>query len=735
MTNRGLVACALAVAAVAWLFAGPLFAGRVLYYRDIGVTYYPDFVFAARAFTQGVWPLWHPGADGGAPFLMTYPAHLLLLLLAGPRATLALSPPLHLLIAAGGAAALARRLGVSPAGAAVSGGVFGLSGLLLGSVLYPVFLASCWAPLAVERFLALVEAPSHRRAASMAVVLAVQATTLGAEAVVATALFALALVPSRPGRRTVLATGGSLLLAVALAAPALAGAAAMLSGTARARGFTPEVGLSYAAPLPVLLEAAVPRFFGDPHTFSDVGFWGQAFYPGGSPFFLSLYLGPVTLLLALRAGARGHARLWGLAVLGLLLSLGPHGPLAPLLVSGMGPLRVPVKFFLLTTLAIALLSGIGLDEAGRQGTRRTRSQLLALLPGLLLLAVALTAGGAPAAVAQALARVIPAAGGALARHVIAERWPLDLAVTGAVTLGAGLALGRGGRVARQAGFLALVDLLRVNGELNPSAEAAFYDLRPEVAVAVAAARSEGPFRWFSYGVAHSPPLHWSPAIASHNSDVWLFYVDRQALMPRTQVLDGLEGVFDVDRMGLAPEGSTLTVAEASPALFRQHFTRLRMANVRWVLSFHPLPEDLVSLRDEVRFGEVREPLLLQELRDPLPRAFYVPRLEVSPGGSGRAEEAGRPRVAYERIDPHTVVVGATSPPGFLVVLDGHHPDWRAVDRSGTVPLHEAYGRYQAIPTRGGETVVTLRYQPAWRAPSLLLSAAGGLVALMLALRR
>jgi hypothetical protein len=154
-----------------------------------------------------------------------------------------------------------------------------------------------------------------------------------------------------------------------------------------------------------------------------------------------------------------------------------------------------------------------------------------------------------------------------------------------------------------------------------------------------------------------------------------------------------------------------------------------------VLSFHPLPEVLVSLRDEIRFGEVREALLLYELRDPLPRTFFVPSFNGPPGGSVRAGEGARSRVAYERVDPHTVVLRAMTPPGFLVVLDGHHPDWRAEDRSGPVPLQVAFGRYQAIPTRGGETVVTLRYRPAWRAPALLLFAMGGLAVLVLALRR
>ena len=472
MTNRGKVACALAVAAVAWLFAGPLFAGRVLYYRDVSVFYYPDLVFVARCLAGGVWPLWHPQADAGAPFVMAYPVHLLLLFFLGARATLAISPPLHILVAMVGASALARRLGASPVGAAVAGGVFGLSGFMLGAVLFPVFLGAAWAPLVVERFLALAAGPSPRRVASLALVLAVQAATLGAEAVVAAAIFSLALAPRLPGRRAALATGGSLLLAAALAAPLLFGTAATLRGSARGRGFAPEVGLSYSTPPPVLLEAALPRFFGDTHTFSDVGYWGQPFYPNGSPYFLSLYLGPVVLLLAARAGWRGRARLWGLAVLGILISLGVDGPLGPLLAHLLGPMRGVVKFSLLTALAVALLAGFGVEPKRGPGVRRP---WLYLVPGLLLLALALAAATVPSVLSAALAPLIPAAAGPLARHVIAVGWPLDLGVTGAVTLAAGLALGRGERLLALAGLLALLDLLRVNGELNPSAEGAFYE--------------------------------------------------------------------------------------------------------------------------------------------------------------------------------------------------------------------------------------------------------------------
>src|SRR5512134_1344892 len=127
--SRWLTAIALAIASAAWLFAGPLFGGRVLYFRDVSVTYYPDLVFVSRALAQGTWPLWHPGADAGAPFLASYPLHLLLAGLASPRAALALSPPLHVLLGILGAFLLARRLGTGFAGAFVSGMVYGLSGL------------------------------------------------------------------------------------------------------------------------------------------------------------------------------------------------------------------------------------------------------------------------------------------------------------------------------------------------------------------------------------------------------------------------------------------------------------------------------------------------------------------------------------------------------------------------------------------------------------------------------
>jgi hypothetical protein len=144
-----------------------------------------------------------------------------------------------------------------------------------------------------------------------------------------------------------------------------------------------------------------------------------------------------------------------------------------------------------------------------------------------------------------------------------------------------------------------------------------------------------------------------------------------------------------------------------------------------VLSFHELPDDLVSLRDEIRFEEVVETLRVYELRDPLPRAFFVSSLDgpLRPGPG---------TVVYEPVDPHTVVLTVSTPPGFVLILDGYHPDWTAEDASGPVPVLRAAGRYRAVPTAGGERQITLRYRPRWRTPAVSFAAFGALVALGLA---
>src|SRR6185436_8758072 len=372
---------------VAWTFAGPLFFGLVPYFRDVGYYYYPNEVFLERSLREGVWPLWNPTSDAGAPFLTTDAAELLLIRATSALGALRFGPPLHLLVAMCGASFLAAVLGAGVWGIWVAGLAYGLSGYFLSTVnLMQLNHAAAWAPWVIAAALGLWSSPSMRRVAFAAAVAALQVSTLGAEIVVQTALVTLVLLPSRPDRRKLGAAAAAVVLAVLLAMPALLGVQSLVSGTSRGAGFAPAVGFSFSLPKALLLDVVLPRAFGDVHTFTEQNYWGQPFFPDGYPYLMSLYCGPALLWLALRAPRSSLTwKLLALALLGVLLALGDHGPLGWLLAPLVRHFRAPVKLLFLTNLALALLAARGLDRARRE---TLRPAWLALATGVLLVALA-----------------------------------------------------------------------------------------------------------------------------------------------------------------------------------------------------------------------------------------------------------------------------------------------------------------------------------------------------------
>jgi hypothetical protein len=743
---------------VAWTFSGTLFSGLVLYFRDIAYYYYPNAVFLERSLAQGVWPLWNPTSDAGVPFLAADAVDLALVGVFGAPGALRFGPPLHQLIAMTGASWLAAGLGVGGWGAWAAGLCYGLSGYFLSTVnLFELHHATAWAPWVIAAFLRLWSEPGPRRVAGLALVTALQLATLGAETVIQTALVGLVLLPSRPERRRLLAAASAALVALLLAMPALLGARSLVSGTPRAGGLSRESALAFSLHPAVLLDTLVPRAFGDVHTFSDQGYWGQPFFPDGYPYLLSLYFGPALVWLALRAGpGPGTRRLLALLALGLLLALGRHGPLEWLLDPLMRHFRAPVKFLFLTNLALALLAARGLARARRETLGRSG---LALATGALLVAAGVAIRLRPDLPGHVLGALIPEILDPRAASVIASSWPVGVASAGAFLLGAALAC-RSRRIAPLAVGLVAFDLLIANGLVNLATAPSFYALRPELAGLLREAGVDSSARIFAYGASNIRDLRWAPEVARRNRDVPLYAVDRQALLPRSHVLDGLDGAYDEDRVGWAPRGSTLAAHERIPSLYRQHHARLRLAAVRFALSFRPLPGDLVRSRGEVLLPEVVEPLRLYELEDPLPRAFTLGRYEVEPDperlqarlaspefdprevllleaeppadvARAAASFAGGAAVSLEREGPHLVRLRVNGGPGLVFVSEGYHRDWVARAAGAERPLLRANGRYWAIPTRGGGETITLRFEPAWRAPALAALALGSLAVLVL----
>jgi hypothetical protein len=749
MPRRGrtalLVMLAHAVLALA-LCWDQVLLGRVPYVRDVSFLYVPDFAFLAQSLAQRVWPLWNPLVDGGRPVLYAYLPDVALVALGGPLGAARAEVPLHLWWAALGASTLAHVRGRGTAAVWATGALYAASGYVLAcGNIFPLLQGAAWAPWVVAAGLRVLERPGRQAIAALALLGALVSGSMVAELILQAGVFIVVL-GARRGERARwarLALAGA--LSLLLAAPVLAGALAMAADSAREARFTPEVALSWSLHPLELPALVLPRYFGDMHTFSDVGFWGQGVFWHGYPYFISVYLGPIVLMLALLGMS---PRLALLALAGLVAALGAHGPLAPAMAAALGALhvRVPSKFLLLTVMAVALMAGDGLERAS---ARRPRAWVL--LPGMLLALAGVALALWPDASARVLSRMAHVLSDPRAVFVMRSQWPGAWLRCGALTLLAGVALWRGGRLAGVAALAGVADLVVAGAALDPSAVPSYYRLRAPLRALVDQARREGTFRWFSYGAAAGSPLSWRAEVVARNVDRPLFEIEVQSLLPRTHALLGLEGAFDEDRTGFAPRGSTLSLDERRPARLRDVYARLRLGNVRWVLGYDPLPEDLVEARAEVPQPEVREPLRLFELRDPLPRAFWVPAAEVMtdrgaltaragsdgfdarrvvlleqspPTSTAGAPFEGEAVVSYQRLDPHAVRLDCATPPGFIVVLDGYNPGWRAHDGTGEVPLLRADGRYWALPTAGGSRTIEVRFRPWWRTPSLVLAAVG-----------
>jgi hypothetical protein len=225
--GRGL-APAFLVAAVAATFADALSASRVFYQRDIVSYWYPGMAVFRRAIAEGSWPLWNPWVGFGSPLLadatfqLAYPPTWLALVLA-PAVQLKLMAIGHSLLAALGACALGRRLGLGWTAAGVAGGAYALSGPFLSAAsLFHHYAGAAWLPWLLVALEGLVRRPGAASAlwlglAAGAQLLAGSGDMCLAGAVLGTARLAWHLARERPGPGGVLALARSGALAAALA--------------------------------------------------------------------------------------------------------------------------------------------------------------------------------------------------------------------------------------------------------------------------------------------------------------------------------------------------------------------------------------------------------------------------------------------------------------------------------------------------------------------------------------
>jgi hypothetical protein len=408
---------------------------RRLVFRDAQITHWPWRRAAMDSLRSGRVPFVNASASGGQPLLanpnaaLLYPTLLLEKLLPA-AAAFNLHYLLHLLWAFWGARALARRLGLSDGPAFLSGIAFAFSGMMVSytSAFLNSGAAAAWLPWCAAASLDLVRARTRRQRlrAGAATSIAFGLQLLAGEPALSllTASWAAFLGVSevlvrREGAgaraRNLLAGGiGAGILAAVFAAPLLLPLEAVLPLSYRGQHLYSEraFGASPFAPWRAL-EWLFPRFNGDPGALAAGAHWQYALHAGDLVYIWCVTFGVVPLLAILAAGLRkafwDRTSRWlaGGALFSLLFSLGSSLPLYRLLffLAPLRRLRYPIKFYLVTSLCVALLAGLAAERLPKRRSGRRERLLLLSAVALYVTALALSRpGGALDRVVEPLLR-------------------------------------------------------------------------------------------------------------------------------------------------------------------------------------------------------------------------------------------------------------------------------------------------------------------------------------------
>lgn len=718
--------------------------GSTYYFRDFSLTYYPVLEFVAAEVRGGRWPFWNPYLYEGSPVLPAfYPFELLHVLSPGPSAVSWLLT-LHFPLAALAMYALARELAACRYGAFAAGAVYSMGGLALSSLNVQMFLqALAWAPLLLLCFLR-ATTRAGRWTAAAAVCLALSLSTLAVEFVGQALALGIALAfAARFDRHAAARVALAVVLGFGLAAVPIGVMLGILSDSVRAEGMTAFDVLQKALHPLMLLQLVIPDLAGsikEPMRF----WWGGRFFPHGSPYFMTLYLGPVALAAA-AAGIPTLARrvrlvlLAGVAI-GFWYALGSWGGLAPLLAPAVRFFRFPVKALFVPYLATALWAGLGVTRLRSRRGWEIVTWLLAL-SAIAATLVTVAVSFRSAELAQWLE--ISPSSEAVMRSILAREGGSTLLVA---LFGLGLVWivrqerAPAGRTAVLFLLLLCVDVWRGGFGLNRQIAPRFFEPLPELA------RHEQGLdggRVFSFGVDWGPSASAFRAARAPGTELFGFFVSRQLLTPFLNVLDRVEVAEGPDRHSLIPNPPLLRPWDYRNSQLEKILPVLRNAAVTRIFGLDALDHPAVRLRERFPAGPPDVFIHAYDLLETLPRSYVACRVVATAGREAASAAAlagdfdGRRDVALEAegrasctsgrtsrrpqssdLEEHDVEADGTA---YLVMRDSWGRGWSATVDGRQARVVRANGRHRAVPVPAGRHTVVLRYRPAGLRAGLFVS--------------
>jgi len=744
--------------------------GRLFFVRDLGFFFWSRHLWLRHTIFGGELPLWNPyTAAGHAAYAdalnqIFMPLTLVVRLLPSDVVSFNLWIALPLPVATLGMFGFLRRRLTIPASALGACG-FALSGAMVSSLNAPNLSWSlallpwlCWMG---DR---LVFQPSAPALVSLAVVAALQALS-GEPVTLAASVIVLAVcsttAPRRPGvRRTRALTWVLAALAIGAALSAVQMLPTTAAGIHAGRAAWSETPDFWSLHPLAALEAVVPHLFGNYYSafLADLP-WMTALNSGREPFFYSIYVGPLIVLLAC-AGAAAYPRrsapwLVLLVIFGIAAA-GQYTPIYPAVRRLFHPLaffRFPIKYLAVAFFALAVLAAYGCeglyDPDRHPRIRRTAAgggALATLFAALVIVALA-APSAALHAIHQVAARIQVSDPDAAAAFLLHVGEPLASRSIGLLLAGAGvlaLAAGEHGARRRTARMVLLAlcagDLAISNGSLNPTVEVS--KLRPPAWYEQLASRDRiyvgGRLRGFMDADDPDGSPGWD--IPAEPSAIAGRAVLNAELPMEPSGWKARESVsYDLPVLLPAEYGAAMhRFVDAGP-FAREAF--LRRSGVRWCV----LPEDFADGRIIAKVPDWH--MIVTECNPAASRIFVATSAEISSNFRSQqdalfdpsladsvlridatvdsapgAEAADRLDAAITKDWTNEVELAVSLPQdAFVVLRDSYDPGWRATVDGAAVDVLRADTLFRAVHVRAGRHVIRFVYRPRMLVTGLSLS--------------
>ena len=728
---------------------------RLFYIRDLSFFFWSRHLWLRHTILAGHAPWWDPYVAGGQSAIsdalnqIAMPLALVIRFLPSDLVSFNIWVALPLPIAMAGMFVFLRRYlaggtgsDTQDAAAALGASAFALSGPIVSMLNLPNLAWSVallpWVMTAVDR-----STDDGPRIAWVSIAFALQALCGEPVTWAATGLLALAF---RPRLSTIAGLiGGTLLAALQLVPTFAASVRAHRSALA-----TPDFWSLH--PLS-LWETIAPQLFGNYYDafLGDLP-WMGALNFGRDPFFYSLYVGPLALLVAAIGLTERPRRslLWGAVLVAFTLAaLGGYTPLYPLLrrlVPALMYFRFPVKYIVFAVFALAVLVAEGwLAIAAGLRHRRYGPPVLAGILGaagvivgaysMLSPAVSTRASHAlavatylkePDAGAEFLARVAP---------------PLVMRAS-ALLLAGGVFVMLAARHRTVTWLIAAalaVDLLITNGGLNVTTEVG--KLAPPSWFTVAAGESRlyigGRVR--GYMNPNDPDAVTTWQIPAESTAVE-GRMELNAELPMAPSGWGVRESLSYDLPYLWPSQYEATVRRFERAGAAERDAFLRRSGVRWcvvprvrqsypgqttwrlvaevsdwnmrVYDCHPnATRAYIASSAVVADDPANEAWQREALFDPSQPDGQV-RLAVMPPPAGRAGPSESPSLRFVSDGPNEVSLDVRlAQPSVVVLRDTFDPSWTATVDGVPATIARANGIYRALAVPAGRHTVEFRYRP------------------------